>query len=428
MKLLSVLINISKIAHKIYVYEIRFYWIMPFKKDEKINLPHWPIYDDEEINILKDVIKSGKWWCGSPNDQQGKHVWAFQQEFAKFQETKHCIAVCNGTVAIEAVLMSLDIGMGDEVIVSDYTFVASASAVIATNAIPIFCDINPESLVMDVDKIETLITNRTKAIIAVHLGGNPVEMDKLLDIAKKYELKIVEDCSHAHGSRFKGKKVGNWGDAGTFSFQASKIITAGEGGAIICNSDELADKIYSYIDCGRKKGRYFYDHYSYGTNYRMSEFQAAILRIQLKRFLSQHKLRNENARYLMDKLNQIDGIQVMKLTSGTDECGYYIYPIVFDPKKFNGITKTEFYSKLNEYGIPTDDCYPALHTLDCFKNINLKKGIDYSNANWGGEKSNDKNFPIVSDIYSRSIEFPHEIFLAPKRKLDLIVDFILSLK
>jgi 3-amino-5-hydroxybenzoate synthase len=281
---------------------------------------------------------------------------------------------------------------------------------------------------MDVEKIETLITKRTKAIIAVHLGGNPVEMDALLDVADEHNLLIVEDCAHAHGSKFKGKKVGNWGHAGTFSFQASKVITSGEGGAIICNSDDLADKIYSYIDCGRRKNDYFYNHYIYGTNYRMGEFQAAILRSQLKKFPELHKLRNKNARYFSKKLNEIDGITVMKLTPGTEECGYYVYPILFEPDKFSGITKEEFYNKLNKCGIPTDDCYPPLHRLHCFKNIELKKGVDYSTANWGGEKTSDKNFPIVSDIFSRSIEFPHEILLTSKDELNSIVEVILSLK
>ncbi len=401
---------------------------MSFKQDSKIDFPKWPIYDENDVNALVDVIKSGKWWCGSPGVHEGENVWSFQEEFARFQEVKDCIAVSNGTVAIEAALMALDVGLGDEVIVSDYTFVASASAIIATNAVPIFCDIHPESLVMDVSKIESLITERTKAIIPVHLGGNPVEMDKLMEIAKANNLSVVEDCSHAHGSRYKGKRVGTWGDAGTFSFQASKILTSGEGGAIICNSDILADKIYSYIDCGRRKNDYFYNHYSYGTNYRMGEFQAAILREQLKKLPAQHKLRNKNAIFFRDKLISIDGIQVMKLTPGTNECGYYIFPIAFEPEKFRGLTKEEFYKKLNDNKIPTDDCYPPLHSLHCFKEIKLKKDIDYSKANWGGKKSDDKNFPVVSDIYSRSVEFPHEMLLTSDYELNLVVEYIRSLK
>ncbi|MBD3226824.1 MAG: DegT/DnrJ/EryC1/StrS family aminotransferase, partial [Candidatus Lokiarchaeota archaeon] len=305
---------------------------------------------------------------------------------------------------------------------------ASASAIVATNAVPIFCDINPETLVMDVDQVEDLITNRTKAIIPVHLGGNPVEMDKLVEIAEKYGLFIVEDCAHAQGSRFKGKRMGNWGDAGTFSFQASKVLTSGEGGAIVCNDDDLADTIYSIIDCGRKKNHYSYAHFVYGTNYRMSEFLAALLRPQLEKFPEQHSLRNDNAFYFSEKLNKIEGLYTMNPTPGTTELGWYVFPIVYEPEKFGGISKNEFYKRLNLNGIPTDDCYPPLHSLQCFKDINLRIGIDYSNANWGGNKSDNENFPVVSDIYNRSVEFPQYMFLSPKQKLDKVIEFIKSLK
>ncbi len=396
--------------------------------EKKDFFPSWPIWDEEDISAVESVIRSNNWWCGAPADKAGKNVWEFQKEFAHFHETKHCIAVSNGTVAIETALLALEIGMGDEVIVSDYTFVASASAVIATNAVPVFCDILPDTLVMDIDKIEPLITPRTRAILAVHLGGNPVEMDRLCKIASKHNLNVVEDCAHAQGSRYKGKRVGEWGDAGTFSFQASKVLTSGEGGAIICNDKNLAERIYGISDCGRKKGEYFYSHYEYGSNYRMSEFLAAVLRTQLRKFPAQHKLRNENAKYLYERLSSIQGITVMKPTDGTDELGYYIYPFLFDPLCFGNITKEEFSKQLNSAGIPTDDCYPPLHSLTCFKNILLRKGVDYSNANWGGEKSDDKHFPVVTDIYSRSIQLPHYVLLADRKKLDYIVDFISNLR
>ncbi|TXT59014.1 MAG: Glutamine--scyllo-inositol transaminase [Promethearchaeota archaeon] len=400
---------------------------MPKKNQEKI-FQEWPIFDAEDIEAITKVINSGKWWVGSPGDPRGEHTWRFQEEFASFQEAKHCIAVANGTVAIEAALLALGIGLGDEVIVSDYTFFASASAVVATNAVPIFCDIDPETLVMDVDKVEDLITKRTKAIIPVHLGGNPVEMDRLKKLANQYNLKIVEDCAHAHGSRYKGVRAGNWGDAGTFSFQASKVVTSGEGGAIICNDDELADKMYSIIDCGRMKNYFSYAHFTYGTNYRMSEFLGALLRTQLKKFPQQHKLRNENARYFLKKLNEIEGIYSMKPTPGTTELGWYVFPIVFNPQKFGGLTKEEFYNILNRNLIPTDRCYPPLHSLTCFKDINLRKGIDYSKANWGGDKSNDARFPIVSDIYTRSVEFSHTLLISETQAIEKVINVIHSLQ
>jgi dTDP-4-amino-4,6-dideoxygalactose transaminase len=386
--------------------------------------PVWPLWDGDDLEAVSSVIRSGNWWCGSPVDRAGKNVWDFQEEFARFQEARHCIAVSNGTVALETVLLALDVGMGDEVIVSDYTFVASASAIVAVNAVPIFCDINPKTLVMDIDKVEPLITPRTKAIIAVHLGGNPVEMDRLCRLASEHNLYIIEDCAHAHGSRFKGKRLGNWGVAGTFSFQASKVLNSGEGGAIVCNDARLADRIYSISDCGRLKGDYFYAHFHFGTNYRMPELLAALLRSQLKKFPHQHRLRNENARYLYQRLNGIAGISVMEPTEGTEELGYYIYPFLFDPVQFRGIKKHEFEKRLNEAGIPTDDCYPPLHTLECFREVRLRKGIDYSMANWGGSRSSDSDFPVAAFVYSHSVQLPHYVLLAEKDKLDYIARII----
>jgi len=387
---------------------------------EEVLFPSWPVWDEKDVEAVSNVVRSGNWWCGAPSERVGENVWEFQKEFSRFQEAKHCIAVANGTVAIETVLLALGVGRGDEVIVSDYTFIASASAVVAVNAVPVFCDIDPETLVLDVDKLDSLITLRTKAVVAVHLGGNPVAMERLCDKASKRGLKVVEDCAHAQGTRYRGKRVGNWGDAGTFSFQASKVLTAGEGGAIICNDDILAEKIYSVSDCGRKPGEYFYSHFEYGTNYRLPELSAALLRSQLRKLPAQHALRNENARYLAERLNAIDGIRVMKPTEGAEEIGYYIYPIVFEPSKFENITKEGFTKKLNEHAIPTDDCYPPLHGLACFRNVWLRKGIDYSQANWGGEKSDDALFPVVSDIYGRSVQLPHYVLLADREGLDYI--------
>ncbi|MHA1803658.1 MAG: DegT/DnrJ/EryC1/StrS family aminotransferase [Promethearchaeota archaeon] len=401
--------------------------MMTSKKKKKITFPEWPIHDEAEIQALKNVITSGKWWCGSPTNPEGKHVWKFQEEFAKFHRAKECVAVFNGTVALEIALSALGIGLGDEVIVPDLTFVATASAVVATNAVPIFCDIDPDTLVMDVNKIEDLISERTRAIIPVHLGGNPVEMDRLMEIAEKHDLKVVEDCAHAYGSIYKGKMAGNWGHAGTFSFQASKVLTAGEGGAILTNNEELADLMYTLSDCGRKKKQLSYQHFIHGNNYRMTEYQAAVLLNQMKKFPAQHELRNKNAKYLREKLNAMKGISTMKPTPGTEMLGYYIFPFLYDPNEFENLTPAQFYGKLIRWKIPFQPSYLPLHQLECFKNVNLRKGIDYSNANWGGKKSSDVNFPITSSVIKRIIQFPHQILLSTREQLDYIVDAISSL-
>ena len=388
----------------------------------------WPIWKREEVDAVRNVIESGRWWCGAPEDRAGEQVWSFQEEFAAFQESKHCIAVSNGTVALEAALAALDIGLGDEVIVTDFTFFASASAVIAVNAVPIFCDIDPETLAMDVCKAASLITPRTRAIIAVHLGGNPPDMDALCKLAAEHDLYVIEDCAHAQGSRYRGTRVGNLGDVGTFSFQASKTVTAGEGGAIVCNDDELADRLYSTTDCGRRKGDYFYAHHGYGSNYRMPELSAALLRVQLRRFPSQHRLRNEHAAYLSERMNAVEGISAMKPTPGTEEIGYYVFPFLFDPDVFHGMTRKEFTSVLHDRGIETDDPYPPLHSLHCFTHAQLRKGIDYSRANWLNQDNEHEHFAVASDVFQRTVQLPHYLLLSGKDQLDYIVEVIEHMK
>ncbi|MBD3187559.1 aminotransferase class I/II-fold pyridoxal phosphate-dependent enzyme [Candidatus Bathyarchaeota archaeon] len=384
---------------------------MAFEQDARKNFPEWPQLDEDDYAAVKSVLDSGNLWCGAPAVHKGENVWAFLEEFAEFCGAKHCIAVTNGTHAIEVALMALGVGLGDEVIVSDYTFVASGSAVVGVNAVPIFCDIRPDTFNMDESLIESLITDRTKAIVPVHLGGMPCDMERIMEIAREHDLAVVEDCAHSHGSRYKGKHLGNFGDCGTFSFQASKVLTAGEGGAIMCNDDDLAEKIYSVSDCGRKKGEYFYDHFRYGSNYRLGEFQAALLRSQLRKLKEwQNGLRNANADKLRTMLDEIDGITCQSKLLGTESVGQYVFPFKFDPA-VSPVSKALFYEKLNDAGIPTDDCYPPLHGLQCFKEMRGLKGIDYSKANWGGKKSDDVNFPVVTSIFNHSVEFPQELLL-----------------
>ncbi|MHA1561056.1 MAG: DegT/DnrJ/EryC1/StrS family aminotransferase [Promethearchaeota archaeon] len=384
----------------------------------------WPIWTDEDVEAVADVVRTGQWWCGAPESHAGEQVWKFQEEFAKFQEVNHAFACTNGTHAIEIALMALGIGIGDEVIVSDWTFLASGSAVVSVNAVPIFCDIDTETFLMDPEILESLVTERTKAIICVHLGGMPCEMDRIMEIARKFNLKVIEDCAHAHGSKYKGKMVGTWGDCGTFSFQASKVITAGEGGAIVCKDDDLAKKIYSVLDSGRKPGKWFYDHFSYGSDFRLGEMNAALLRVQLKRYPQQLQLRNDNALYMNEKLSEIPGVHPQKRSDDVQSCAQYVYPVYFDPEFFGGIGYKKMYEELEKARIPADACYPPLHSLDLFKDVDLMPNVDYSNANWGREKSKPSNFPNIEKIHANAFELDHRIFLSNQKALDYVVETI----
>jgi dTDP-4-amino-4,6-dideoxygalactose transaminase len=324
--------------------------------------PPWPHYDQREMDALKAVLESRVWWR-TPGTQTG----AFEEEFAAFQGARHGIAVTNGTHALEVVLQALGIGRGDEVIVPDFTFVATASAVLFTGAVPVLVDVEPDTHCIDAERAEAAVTPRTRAIIAVHMGGHPADLDRLSDLAARRGLALVEDCAHAHSSEWRGKKVGCFGTAGTFSFQASKLMTAGEGGAIVTNDPAFERAARSVHDCGRMPGKWFYDHFVYGSNYRLSEWQGAILRVQLSRAPEQTARRFANAKLLARLLSGIEGITPQALDPRCTHNGHYAFIYHWDAKAFGGIPRARFIEAVKAEGIPEQASYPPVHALDLFK-------------------------------------------------------------
>ena len=232
----------------------------------------------------------------------------------------------------------MSIGAGDEVIVPDFTFIATASAVLFAGALPVMVDVRPDTYCIDPDLVEAAITPRTKAIIAVHMGGHPADLDRLNKIAQDHQLALVEDSSHAHGSEWRGRRIGTFGKAGTFSFQSSKLMTAGEGGMIITNDDKVERLARSVHDCGRMPGEWFYSHFIYGSNYRLSEWQGAVLSVQLTRLDAQTAHRHKNARLLDRLLPEIEGITPQKLDTHCTRNGQYAYIFHVDSKQFDGIS------------------------------------------------------------------------------------------
>jgi len=390
--------------------------------------PKWPLFDEKDYKALEDVLFSSSWWSGPAYSPKGHHVFDFNDNFKRFQQAKHAFGCSNGTVALEIALRALGIGLGDEVIVTDWTFVASGSAIVTVNAVPIFCDIDSNTFNMDLNKIEELITERTKAILVVHIGGLPVDMEKIMDIAQKHNLKVIEDCAQAHHAKFRGKLVGNWGDIGTFSFNAMKTLTGGEGGALITNNDELANNIYSLLDNGRRLNDPT-DGQTYGSDNRLPQFTASLLLSQLKKFPTQHVIRNENGSYLYTLLSSIDGITCQNKIEGIEEAGYYSFLLKIDPGKFGGPgARDKLVKLLNDKQIKANPATPALHQLKMFKECRLLKGIDYSKGNWGREKSDDKYFPNASDFAANGIEIPHYYLLGPKDLLINLKAIILTFK
>jgi dTDP-4-amino-4,6-dideoxygalactose transaminase len=343
----------------------------------------WPVFDNRETEALTKVCKSGKWWRFAFSEglelnekEEGDdraQVVLFQEEFAKYQGGTYGLSCANGTAALELILKSLGIGAGDEVIIPSYTFVSTATSVLQVNAVPIFADIDPETYNIDIERAEQAITPRTKAIIPVHFFGQPADMDKIIDLAKKHNLFVVEDAAHAHGSEWKGKRVGALGDAGAFSFQASKNITAGEGGLILTNNKKIAGLCDSYIWLGREPGRPWYEFHRLGWNYRITEFQGAILRVQLSRLNEQIARRKENVEYFFSLLQQIDGLVPVKVLDKVTRHSWHIIGLKYDPNVW-GVEKEQFKNALISEGIcVTGDYSFPLYKNPMFLNMNFGK-------------------------------------------------------
>ena len=323
--------------------------------------PIWPIYDELERQALNEVLESRVWWR-----TPGTKTLEFEQRFADYHQAKHGIAVTNGTHAIEVALAAMGVGPGDEVIVPNATFVATASAVLFAGALPVLVDVSADNYCIDPELAEAAINDKTKAIIAVHMGGRPADLDQLTAVAAKHDIALLEDSAHAHGSEWRGRKVGTFGISGTFSFQASKTMTAGEGGMIVSNDDEFELLARATHDCGRMPGEWFYSHYIYGSNYRLSEWQGAVLLAQLTRLDDQTARRHENGRLLDRLLVEIPGLRPQTHDPRITRNGHYAYIFEIDSRAFAGISSGKFVEALEAEGIPTQAAYPPLHQLDVF--------------------------------------------------------------
>jgi dTDP-4-amino-4,6-dideoxygalactose transaminase len=381
------------------------------KKAKGKPFPVWPYYDSNEERALKEVLESRVWWR-----TPGTKTLEFEKSFANFHGARHGIAVTNGTAALEVTIAALGITAGDEVIVPNFTFVATASAVLFANALPVLVDVDPETYCIDPDLVEDAITSRTKAIIAVHMGGHPADLDRLNKIASRKRLALIEDSAHAHASEWRGQRVGTFGVAGTFSFQSSKLITAGEGGMIISNNDKFEVQARSVHDCGRMPGEWFYSHFIYGSNYRLSEWQGAILQVQLGRLDQQTKRRHHNARLLDRLLGAIPGITPQKLDERCTRNGQYAYIFHVNKKEFAGLSTERFIEALNAEGIPHQASYPPLHQVDMFRNGEYRKRLS-------GKQAKEKHkflkakFPVTQRAAWETVWLPQPVLLGDEEDM-----------
>lgn len=314
----------------------------------------WPVFDESEVEAIAEVARSGAW--GNPDC--GGLVEKFENEFAAYCGSRYAVTCANGSVALRLALMAAGVKPGDEVIVPPYTFIATASVVIECNCVPVFVDIHPDTYNLDPDKIEDAITARTKAIIPVHFAGLACEMDRIMSIASKHGLTVIEDAAHAHGGSYREKKLGTIGHAGSFSFQSSKNLNSGEGGIVVTDDEQLFDRISSLRNVGRVKGGMWYEHHFLGCNYRITQFQAALLSRQLLRLDQQTDTRDANGRYLTELLRGIKGVTPLWRPPEATRHTYHLYMFRYDSAYFNGMPKREFVARLIEEGIPASAGYP----------------------------------------------------------------------
>jgi dTDP-4-amino-4,6-dideoxygalactose transaminase len=317
--------------------------------------PDWPVFDEAEVEAVTEVVRSGTW-----GELTGTKVREFERAFAAYQEAKHGVCVVNGTAALQIGLRALGVRAGDEVIMPSYTFIATPNAALSLGATPVFVDIDPDTFLLDPARIVEVITPRTRAIVPVHLFGSACDMDAILDIARRHGLAVLEDACQAWGAEWNGRRVGALGDLGAFSFQSSKNINAGEGGIIVTNDDALEELAWSLHNVGRRRGGEWYEHVRVGGNYRMTEFQAAILLVQLTRLPAQTAVRAANACYLCERLADTPGVRPPKVDPRVTGHAWHVFMMRYDGAAFGGMTRDAFLDALRAEGIPRCDWRAAL--------------------------------------------------------------------
>ena len=385
--------------------------------------PAWPVYSNQEARALTQVLRSRN-WGGYPFPNT--HASAFAAKFAKAHGAKYGIALANGTVAIEVALRAIGVKPGDEVIVPAYTWEGTVGPVLLLNAVPVFVDVDPDTYCLDARLIERAITPKTRAILPVHLAMNFADLDEILRIARSRNIAVIEDCAHAHGGQWRGKGAGASGDFGCFSFQSSKLVTSGEGGAVITSNLELYERAQSYVNCGRASVTDKFRHRLIGFNYRITEFQAAILRAQLERLPKQAKTRRTNMGYFERRLRGTPGLAFLKRDERTTRVAAYQYVFKYLRDHFGGIPRAAFLGALEMEGVPCDGLfYEPVYRSTLFP----VDPADFPALSW------NRTAPLnlktlchcpVSEraAYEEAVWLPHHIFLGSRNDTDEIADAV----
>ena len=377
--------------------------------------PSWPVFDGAEEARLLRALRSGNW-----GRLDGQEVAEFETRFASMHGCRHGIAVANGTVSLRVALLAAGIRAEDEVIVPSYTFVSTASAVVEANAIPVFVDIDLDTFNLDPRRIDAAVTPRTRAIIPVHFAGQPAEMRTVMDVARSRDLVVIEDAAHAPGAAYGDRPAGSLGHLASFSFQSSKNLTAGEGGIITTNDDALADACRSIQNCGRIEGGLWYEHHVMSGNYRLGEFQGAVLNCQLDRLEEQTRTRDRNGQYLASRLAALPGLHPQARPPICTRHSYHLFMLRLDSQAF-GAARAAVIEALRAEGIPCSAGYGfSLHRQPMFQNKAFGPYLPNATARLNYERTNCPN----SDLLCREqgLWLEQNILLGSRADMDDIAD------
>jgi perosamine synthetase len=383
--------------------------------------PGWPVWDQSAEEEILAVLRSGNWYRG-----QGTRVTEFEKRYGELMGAK-CLATASGTTALITALHVLGVEAGDEVIVSPYTFIASYNVIFMVKALPVFADTDPETFTINPAKIEERITERTRAILPVHILGLPAEMDAVMAIAKKHNLVVVEDACQAWLAEYNHKKIGTIGDLGCFSFQNSKHLPAGEGGAVVGRDENLVDRCTAFHNCGRACGTFrpAGNNAVRGTNFRMQEFQAVILMSQMKRLEADTRLREQNAQYLTSRLQKIPGIVPYKPAKGATRAVYHLYPFRYKKELFNNAPREKFLQALNAEGVPCSGGYGPQNKDGLIEEALSSKSYQRLYSKERLAQYREQNLlPGNDQLCSEAVWFSQNMLLSSREDMDQIADAI----
>lgn len=385
--------------------------------------PQWPARGPEEERALIAALRDGDWGgFPLPNERSA----AFAAAFAERHDCEHALCVANGTVSLEVALQAMGVEPGAEVIVPAYTFEATASAALFSGCVPVFADIDPETWCLDVESAAALVTERTQAIVPVHLAMTIADLDAIGSLAGKHGLAVLEDCAHAHGARWRGRGVGARGDAGSFSFQTSKLMTAGEGGIVTTSDEAILGRLHALVNCGRQRPGAAVPASVIGHNYRMTDLQAAVLEVQLRRLDEQHAIRGRNAGRLRAAIEDIDGLTNLRIDDRVTTQAIYQFVFRFDGNEFAGIDRDVFVAALQAEGVPADGrFYESLPVSELLRPDSTRYPA-WSAALAAAPASNCPNAERAA--YRESVWLPHQLLLGTEADVDDIVEAVLKVQ